>query len=195
MATVLSIKTNKFYSGKKWDTMQKMYCDFYGQFIPKYKDKIFRIQKDTGVELLEYAISIKCMAICSGLEAQLSIGLWNGDKSDNMHSEYKTAIIVAESNLGDFDSKKWISIQSENDQLNITFRLVAMFVVTLFRKIKKIKAEVLLKLLEGKKQKQIAIELNKSQSTVCNIAKSLHWNLFCKIIKSYKEVAAIHTTK
>jgi len=167
ISTILQDYTFEFYRG---DSLQ-LYC------------------KDASVAL-ELVCKIRTVArkMNSVYDVRASIGIGKVNTPvKNIKTAGGEAFVLSGRTFEQLNVQN-LQIISGDEKANISLQLISGFCDYILKKMTSKQAEVILKLLEGNTQTEVAEKLMKSQSTINKHARSADWNEIEKLLALYKQI-------
>ena len=137
----------------------------------------------------ELVLQIRCIArsLSPVHDVRSSIGIGRvGKPVRSLAAATGEAFVLSGRAFDEIETGESFTIRSPNEQANATFRLIARYTDHLFSGITAKQARVILELLKGKTQTEVARHLKKTQAAVSKNARSGGWSALEKLIFEYR---------
>jgi len=151
-----------------------------------------------------FVLALKLRAIARGIELEnepadirIAIGLGDVEKPvKNLATAKGAAFILSGRELDSMGkSAKRLSVKIADEKLDFGMMAISFIADSIMQKMSSKQAEVVLELLKGKTETEVAGILGKSQSTINKLKQAAGWNELEEAITIYSlMIANIHTT-
>jgi hypothetical protein len=163
-----------------------------------YRGDSFQVYVRHPQEALQWVLLCRAIAISISETAQCdiraSIGLGNVITPIRNLSTAKGEAFVLSGRAFDMmsqiDKRLFISIHAAEDNkiYEIALDLIATYTDTIFRRMTAKQAAVIVELLKGKTQQEIADEFNKSKSTISQLVNTAGWSEIESVITKFENI-------
>ena len=180
-------------------TQEKRLFDLLARFAAKHKHEFFRgdsfqIHMDDPRDALHMALICRSLAI--GLtengeryDVRISIGIGEVNLPvKNLGIAKGEAFLLSGRNFDDLGDTRRLTISCGNEIADIGLEVIADYLDNIYQGMTSKQAELITNLLRGTTQQQMAVTLNKSKSTVSQLAASGRWPEIEKLLQQYKNM-------
>lgn len=191
------VNSTKLLSGQEEVLFRRLRQDVLKQFPHEiYRGDSFQAFVAAPREALSVALACRALAIqfngTAGMDfdMRLSIGIGRVVLPVTDLGTAKGDAFLLSGRLFDRlgDDARRIIIGSGNRMADIGFEIMSDYVDSIFRKMTAKQAEVIVELLGGRTQQQLAATLNKSKSTISQLAGDGGWSEIERLLKQYHDL-------
>ena len=145
------------------------------------------------------SISLRCRTAAIGLtpeetpaisDVRISIGLGEVEgQVKTLGAAKGEAFLLSGRALDELEKTEGrLVITTENKLANLSFKIMSNYINSLYKQMTAKQAEVIIELLKGEAQQQVADKLNKSKSTISQHVTAGRWDEIEQVIKDYKNI-------
>ena len=150
---------------------------------------------ELALKIRLYAIQLTSSPQTSGVDVRLALGIGTvNEPVSNMSTASGEAFTLSGRELDQISSSNTrLSIRCRDEKLDTAFAAISLLTDFIVKGLSPKQAEVILGLMSGATQMEIAYGLKKSQSTVNKLAQAANWNELEKSILLFKKLTSMIT--
>lgn len=166
-----------------------------------YRGDSFQVYVKNPQEALQWVLLCRAMAISIGEKAQCDIRASIGIGSvttpvRNLSTAKGEAFILsgrAFDNMSQIDKRLFIAINATEEKkiYEIALDLIATHTDSIFKRMTEKQATVIIELLKGKTQQEIADRLKKSKSTISQLVNTAGWSEIESVIGKFEDITQL----
>ncbi|MEO8583466.1 MAG: hypothetical protein ABI415_06705 [Flavitalea sp.] len=162
-----------------------------------YRGDSFQVFIEESQEAL--LVALRCRTAAIGLtpdenpavsDVRISIGIGKVEgQVDILGSAKGEAFLLSGRSLDELEKTEGrLIVTIENKLANQAFKIMTSYINSMYNQMTPKQAEVIIELLKGETQQQVADKLNKSKSTISQHVTAGRWDEIDEVIKDYKNI-------